>query len=1142
MAAWAEMISSTGSNDRAVALFYKALGLYKKTTNRKEGFLPAYPGLLFLFALLNSKKAEDYKNALAYIDIAETQEIFSFRLMTALRPLFQEKLGMDTQWDNDLSYGDLSMPYLDNFFRFLIMTWNDDALALENSADLEELRASAAGAGNMWLEAEISALLAKLGIKKADNVKSAKVLHKTLGTKTITDIVTPVPQWEKKLTALMNINLPGPGASGTEEKKPVPATEERLIWILTYDDFFKTCYVAPRMQKRTKKGTWTRGRPVALKRLYHNSHGMGMLTDQDRLACTALEENYHYTGYRRGYPKMEYDLDEEKILPLLVGHPLLFLEGYLESPVELVSGEPEVRVGKKGKNITISIHPDPFKSDNDVFVVRETPSRFKVIRYSDKQAKIAGILGENGLTIPGKESEKAVTAVSSLASLMPVTSDLDSSGALKARQQNGDATIHAHISPWQEGISAEFLVRPFTTAGSYFKPGRGGANVFAEIQEKKVCAHRDLELEISRFKEILAACPSLERIEAVEDRWQINDPEESLTLLFDLKNCGDKLVLKWPRGEKLKIRSQVSFDNLTIRVKKDREWFKASGELNVDDTMTLELTKLLKLFNNSQGRFVALDDGSFVAITSRLKKRLEELKAFSSPGKKEVALHPMAALAVEELFDQSGSFKADNAWKKHIKHLKEVATPDIPGTLRASLREYQKTGFQWLARLSHWGMGACLADDMGLGKTVQALAVVLLHAMEGPTLVIAPLSVAANWETECRRFAPTLTPNVFGPGDRDAFLNNLKPFDLVISSYGLLQMEGERLANVEWQCVVLDEAQAIKNRNTKRSKAARNLNAKFKIITTGTPLENHLDDLWTLFSFINPGLLGSFRHFRDTFVSPVEQNQDREAMERLRKLIRPFMLRRLKTDVLTELPEKTEITLKVDMTKEEAALYEAQRLTSLENIENAGDNPGEKRMRILAELTRLRQICCNPALVLPDPGMESAKLNLFDQVISELLENQHKVLVFSQFVGHLTLLKEFLGKKKISFQYLDGATPVKARQERINAFQNGSGDIFLISLKAGGAGLNLTAADYVIHMDPWWNPAVEDQASDRAHRIGQSRPVTVYRFVVRNTIEEKIVTLHQEKRQLAQALLAGSDSAGRISAEELMDLLRQSGD
>ena len=601
------------------------------------------------------------------------------------------------------------------------------------------------------------------------------------------------------------------------------------------------------------------------------------------------------------------------------------------------------------------------------------------------------------------------------------------------------------------------------------------------------------------------------------------------------------LILKWPQGEKMRIRSQVSFNDFKMNIKKDRDWFKATGALTIDENLALDLKQLMNLLETSpiQGRFVTLDDGTFLALTRSLKARLEELKAYAAVHGKGVRFNPLAVSAIGELTDQVGSLRSDKAWKEHCRRLKEVIQPEVPGTMQAKLRDYQVTGFNWLAQMAHWQMGACLADDMGLGKTVQALSAILLYADQGPTLVVAPVSVMGNWQDECDSFAPTLTPRLFGPGDRQQFLDNLGPFDVVISSYGLLQIEAEKLAKIKWQTLLLDEAQAIKNAKTKRSKAAMTLDASFRIITTGTPVENHLEELWTLFNFLNPGLLGTLTRFRNVFAVPIERNHDNDASRRLKKLIRPFILRRMKSDVLHELPEKTEITLKVNMSEDEAVLYEAQRLKSLENIEQAGEDlPGQKHFRILAELTRLRQLCCNPSLVLPDVGIESSKLKVFGDIVTELLANNHNALVFSQFVGHLTIIKKFLDERGISYQYLDGSISAKDRRDRINAFQSGVGDLFLISLKAGGYGLNLTAADYVIHMDPWWNPAVEDQASDRAHRIGQNRPVTVYRLVMKDSIEEQIVNLHKEKRELAESLLTGSEAIGKISASELLALLQ----
>ncbi|MBU0970464.1 MAG: DEAD/DEAH box helicase, partial [Proteobacteria bacterium] len=782
--------------------------------------------------------------------------------------------------------------------------------------------------------------------------------------------------------------------------------------------------------------------------LYENYSTMEGLTDQDRqVASTIVEESFR-SGYRYSYHQIEYRFDGDKALQALAGHPHVFLEDAMENPVEIVMGEPEVSFRIQNGEIKVRMHPMPSFEDQSVLMVRETPSRFKLIRFSVKHLTISRILGENGLTLPEHAEEMASQAIASISSLVVVNSDLATRGSGQVRKMDSDPTPHVHVMPCQGGIQIEILIRPFIDAGSYFKPGRGGINVFAEIKGEKVQAIRNLTLERERSHAVVAQCPTLDHLEEIGGQWRVEDPEEALELLLELKNQKENILIEWPQGEKMQVRSQVSFNNFKLSVVKDREWFKATGTLTVDENLTLDLAKLLKLIENSSGRFIPMDDGTFLALTLSLKERLEELKAYSTPHENGFRFAPLAAPAIEELTQQAGSLKSDTAWKAHCKRLKEIINPELPGTLQASLRDYQKEGFNWLAQLAHWKVGACLADDMGLGKTVQALAAILLHAGDGPTLVVAPLSVMANWQEECQRFAPTLNPIVFGSGDRQHFLEDLGPFDLVISSYGLLQVEAEKLAGVDWQTVVLDEAQAIKNMKTKRSKAAMQLNSRFRMITTGTPVENHLDELWTLFNFLNPGLLGSFGHFKDCFAIPIERDQDRKASGRLKKLIRPFILRRMKTQVLKELPEKTEITLQVEMNRDETLLYEAHRLKAIENIEKADDKPGQKHLKILAELTKLRQLCCNPALVIPDTDITSSKLKVFGDMVEELLENKHKALVFSQFVGHLAILQKFLDAKKIRYQYLDGSTPVSERKKRINAFQNGQGDLFLISLKA----------------------------------------------------------------------------------------------
>ena len=372
-------------------------------------------------------------------------------------------------------------------------------------------------------------------------------------------------------------------------------------------------------------------------------------------------------------------------------------------------------------------------------------------------------------------------------------------------------------------------------------------------------------------------------------------------------------------------------------------------------------------------------------------------------------------------------------------------------------------------------------------------------------------------------------------------LDKVGAFDVVICSYGLLQQDGDLFIDKHWATIVLDEAQAIKNINAKRTKVAHKLQGDFKLVTTGTPIENHLGELWSIYRFLNPGLLGTQQQFMQHFITPIERDNDNDARQHLKKLIQPFILRRTKTQVLDELPPKTEITLEIPLSEGERALYEAVRSSALENLskEQKGSQQGGNHLKVLAAITKLRLASCHPKLVMEDTTLSSSKLEKFGELVEELLENNHKALVFSQFVKYLSIIRQYLDERGIKYQYLDGSTPVAKRKDYVDAFQDGEGDLFLISLKAGGSGLNLTAADYVIHMDPWWNPAVENQASDRAHRIGQTRPVTIYRLVAENTIEQKIVKLHQHKRDLADSLLEGSDMSGSMNANQMLELMRE---
>ena len=461
--------------------------------------------------------------------------------------------------------------------------------------------------------------------------------------------------------------------------------------------------------------------------------------------------------------------------------------------------------------------------------------------------------------------------------------------------------------------------------------------------------------------------------------------------------------------------------------------------------------------------------------------------------------------------------------------------PRVPKTLKADLRKYQEEGFEWLSRVTSWGAGVCLADDMGLGKTLQTISLLLEQKKEGASLVVAPASVVPNWRNEIRKFAPSLNVLILNSADdRAAMIKKAKQGDIVLATYAMLNINEAELIEQEWNVICLDEAHTIKNPTTKMSKSAMKLRAKRKVILTGTPIQNHLSELWNLFQFINPGLLGSADAFKKKYILPIEGDRNKSRQIQLRKLISPFLLRRTKGEVIEELPEKNEVVRPVELSDTEMARYELQRAQAEAMVEV------EKNVSVstLAEITRLRQLACSTALVDKKWEGVSSKTLAFIDLAESLNDSGNRALVFSQFTSYFAEIKKMMDKTHLPYLYLDGSTPMKKREQLVREFQEGDCPFFLISLKAGGLGLNLTGANYVIHLDPWWNPAIEQQATDRAYRIGQEQDVTVYRLIAQHTIEEKILRLHKTKRDLADSLLEGTDMAHAMTQAELLELLR----
>jgi superfamily II DNA or RNA helicase len=487
-----------------------------------------------------------------------------------------------------------------------------------------------------------------------------------------------------------------------------------------------------------------------------------------------------------------------------------------------------------------------------------------------------------------------------------------------------------------------------------------------------------------------------------------------------------------------------------------------------------------------------------------------------------VAIPALAALA-DEL--EQPRPPAWSALEPLLRDFEAVPSAMLPEDLTATLRAYQRAGVDWLCFLRDAGLGALLADDMGLGKTVQTLC-----AVRGRTLIVAPKSVVHNWQAETARFRPSLRTALYqGPKrtlDRAA--------DVTVTSYAILRLDAELLAQEAWDTIVLDEAQAIKNPDSQVSQAAFSLSGKFLVALTGTPLENRLEELWSILYFSHRGLLPGRSQFRDRYATPIEQG-DRERLAALRQKTKPFILRRLKRDVLRELPPRTDMILEVELDPAEREVYSAVRAATQRDVV-AKLKEGGNVMLALEALLRLRQAACHPALVPGQQAASSSKIEALLENLEEAAAEGHKALVFSQWTSLLDLVEPHLEAAKLRFDRLDGST--KDRASVVASFQSESGPpVLLTSLKAGGTGLNLTAADHVFLLDPWWNPAVEDQAADRAHRIGQERPVMVYRMIAKDTVEEGILALQAKKRGLAEAALEGAAAAAAITREDLLSLL-----
>lgn len=919
-------------------------------------------------------------------------------------------------------------------------------------------------------------------------------------------------EWESVLEGLMS------SADGK------PACEEdsdtRLMYIRESMDS-RTIQV--REQTRLKDGSWGNGKRLSDMR--YRKGDLECMNNADRRILARLSHSQHW------------ELQLEDVIEEMVEDSRLYLGRSAPfEPVRVHRDKPYLIVEHEGDHFTVKSNVPTDHTNDELVIVEESPTEYSLINIPEEvRGYYAKLLQLGNLPL---EAEPALrNLLAKIGGQVELHSSLIEGGSTLPII-DGQWTTGFKLSPKQGGNwEVEPFVRPLPGGRRTYRLCEGNDVIIDENDENgRTRVKRNMEMERSNL-EIVRAFWNGQGYDYEEN--EVYPPEFMLELVQLIQEHPDSFYAEWPEGQGFKIRALHRGASSWSGILKQRgQWFDIEGDVNIDENTRISISELLELVGKSKGKYIRLSDGEFLTLSEKLRQQLKALDAIANRERGKIHISPFsAALMGDDLLH--GELRLD--MDEELLHIRQRIldgsnyTPAIPKELNATLRPYQKDGYLWIARLNSWGAGALLADDMGLGKTIQTIAFLLLKKEEGPSLVVAPASVAPNWKTEIERFAPTLNVQILNfAANRQQVISEAKAGDIIVTTYGILLSIQDFITKKHWNVACLDEAHIIKNRGAKTSAAAMKIQADNRVMLTGTPVQNHLGELWNLFQFVNPGLLGNYEHFSQKFIVPIEGYQDKEKQEQLEHIVHPFMLRRTKQAVLKELPEKTEIYHPVELSRDELAIYESIRVRAEKMLQEGGLDVD---MHVLAEITRLRQAACSAQLIEPKWTGDCSKIITLVELLQGVIEGGNRALVFSQFVSFFDIVRKELDRLGMKYFYIDGSTPLKQRTEMVDAFQNGEKSLFLISLKAGGLGLNLTGANYVFHLDPWWNPAVEQQATDRAYRIGQQQAVTVYHLVSKNTIEEKIIRLHQTKRDLAENILAGTDTSYKLTGKDLLEMV-----
>jgi SNF2 family DNA or RNA helicase len=814
------------------------------------------------------------------------------------------------------------------------------------------------------------------------------------------------------------------------------------------------------------------------------------------------EKEYEIHGIEEGKAPIEFELrHEEKYLAL--------------------------QCGKINELILLDEEGNYFFYQEKVYKLNSEQKRYMKLLYNE-------LKNTDTIYVQEEQKERFVSEILPAVNLVGAI-EIDKEVENSLYQVELEAEIY--LDQGEEGIKAEII----------FCYGDAKINPFSDEQTKRV-ENKIVVRDIEKENRILTYFEEME-FKVSKNYLYLDGEEKFFKFIYEIV----------PELQKLsQVYYSESFKNIKV---KDPSLFSIGIRLNETSDMLeisfdhqdIDRDELWRILTSLKERkkYYRLKNGDLLPLESNTLEAISRLVDYFNLDQDDLAteiieLPKYRALYLDEEIKEShfNQIKRNQAFKRLVQNVREPEDLDlsIPKEMETVLRDYQKTGYKWLKALSAYGFGGILADDMGLGKTLQTLTFLLSERDGTPSLIVAPTSLVYNWKDEAEKFVPELKVVIVSGNkhERTQFLEDIKDVDVVITSYALIRRDIDLYKEIKFKYCILDEAQHIKNPSSLNAMSVKKIKASGYYALTGTPIENSLTELWSIFDFILPGYLFSHRQFVEKYEKPIIKNQDKNALKQLQKQIKPFILRRMKKDVLKELPEKIESKMIAELTEAQKKIYFAYVEKARGELAKEIAEKGYERshIKILSILTRLRQICCHPASFLEDYKEDTGKMMLLEEIVEELLEGGHRTLIFSQFTSMLQIIGEMLKRKDIRYFYLDGSTPAEERGEMVKRFNKGENSIFLISLKAGGTGLNLTGADTVIHFDPWWNPAVEDQAADRAYRIGQKNAVQVIKLITKGTIEEKIYHLQQKKREMIESVIhPGESMLSKMTEDEIMELL-----